>query len=690
MSSVVLDQLTGPFKDVQFEGLGLCKHFKYGVHSNVEFTATGRDEVKSDRHRALFTNVLSPAGNLTFRLIDDVSEISGLNARVIGGQGTIDESLMADALKATGRIRPGDQQEIALTIAAMGHECHSGVLFNLLRMRVYFETEAKYVDFGPDDTFYDDGHVAQTYQQYLNYRFDRDAQIEFNYPIETVQAMSETVPRDGDYMVNLSGFNSDELTTLVAALSGWEYTGAVRLFSSIPKLAERVIIPYWNKVPSMSTFDRVSLSTVKTTIRKLVFNNRLEVSFDMAYSTLAAIMFSPLPRAIEANAWVTPNLEFYIGKAQSVRGMVKELTSGPAFSKVPSANLTWETYKANYPRLFIHATAFTEAIYAGLYELVTYKSDNFEATMAQLGLENAAANSPYNFAMACAAYRFGKEFELKQTSAMGPDFAAPVLSAQYGQAREINVMAVGGTAGYTLITERVGDKPVTRVMPRYARPAMFPLLSLGINDDRYYLNALNYTTRFWYDRVNKTLDFDDATEVNKAMAILRIGGYDAVVFDPREKVYHANWAANSNGQVMPQLRPGKAVKFPYSMRVADITKRKHNWLKLPTMDGEVSINIKISPVDYAAYRNGCTVRAFCRRYEPVLTVPDRMAADTAATFVYRTKRRLGDYHYKDFIIAETDSGKQPYPLELSDIPKSQYSEQVIDQDGQDQAALEQE
>nr|WAK77450.1 MAG: capsid protein [Totiviridae sp.] len=690
MSSIILDQLSGPFKDLRFESLRLCRGFKYGVHANVDFRMTSTETTQSNRHRALFTNVLSPAGRLNFVMIDDVSETSGINSRIISGEGAVEENLLLEVIRATGRVRQGEQQELALEIAAYAHECHSGVLFNLLRMQLYYETVKGQIEIGKDDVFYNDGHVAQTYRQYLGYEFDSLDRLEYNYPIEVVHALPTTKPEVGDYFVNLAGFTSDEITTLVAALSGWTTNGAIRAFSPIGNLCNRLVVPYWNRAGTMDTYDLVSLSSVKSTIRKLVFNNRLEVSFDMAYTMFCAMLYVPMPRAIEANAWVLPNHDFYIGRASSVRGVAREITGGPAYSKMPSAKLTWENYKVNPGKAALHATAYCEAVYTGLFELVSHKSDNFESTLELLGLQDAGTNSPYNFLMACAAYRFGKEFELKQTSMMGPDVVTPILNAQYGSARAIEVTAVGGTTGYALIEEKIGDRTRTRVLPRLARPALFPLLSMGVNDNRYYLNALDYTANFYANRVTQSLDFVNGNEANKLMSIFRVGGLDITVYDPKDKVYHKNWAANSNGQVMPLLNPDKNSKFGYYAEFESIVRRKNSWLKLGTLDGECQLNIKIRPVDYAFYENGKTIRSFVRKYQPVLTIPERLDEATAATFVYKTRRSLGEYYYKDFVIAETDTTRKPYVSELSDIPRSQYSERVLDQDGLDQEALEQE
>lgn len=690
MSSVLLDQLCGPLLNVSLSDVVLGRTVKYGQHCDVTFNIKGEYERTQHRHGALFTNVLSPIGKLDFDLITDVRDYSGFNGRVINSSGALDQEALMECLKSSHRYRGIDIFEVTNTFCDSVHESHTSVILNLLRMWLYTKIDPEKVTVSPEDKFYDDGHVSQTYKQHLGYDFMPFVEVEFNSYLRVTKASADYALGQFSYCPNLNGFNDEEVCVLGMALAGWRCDYPLRFMSTTPAIASELVIPFHSNKSTMFLPVTLTEELVLNTLNKLVFNNRLTCAFDQAYLLLASVIFTPMPRAAEANAWVSPNTRFHLPMAGTSRGAIREMTIGQAYTRAPSSLVTWNTFKQSRPRLIMHAIALTEALYTGLFELMTYKSRGFMDTMNQLGLTGAAADTPYHFVMACAAYRFGKEFELKHDMISGPDFVTPILSAQEAKPRDVYVDAFGDYSDYNVIKTEIGGAMILRLVTKVALPALHPVLSTGINDNRYYLNAYSYSTRMTYSIHRDAYGCTDANSANKFMSIMRIGGYDVEGFDGIDGKRYKNWAANSNGQVMPMVQDQPDGMSAFIFPRASMRKRKHNWIDLERDRTTLEVGITLKPITYALYVNGKTERPITTRYEPLCEVPERWDQEKSAGFVYKTKATLGKYEFQDFVIAEANNPETTSQFVLQDMSKSQSTEPLMSQDGLDAQALEEE
>nr|WAK77569.1 MAG: capsid protein [Totiviridae sp.] len=687
MSTRVLDQLCGPLLDVLPSQQLIARHVKYGTTCEVKYhVTTTQGAFSSNRPNALFTNMLTPFGTLSFNMVNDQGDFDGFNNQMINEYGLLDENLVCEALKRTGAYRPSSVRPMAANIAGEVIESHVSVLFNLLRMKLIAEIDFSKVVVKPSDVAYDDGHVAQNYAQFLGRDFDVGFEMKFNDNIVIARHNENTRVDRGDYLPNLYGFTAKEVSILGMALAGWTCDYPLRIASSTPQLCGKFIIPFGTMYGSILDIVDYSARDVDVVLRKLVANNRLDAQFDLAYTLLAAVIYTPLPRAVEANGWVSPNIDFNLPRAGSVRGMIDEFTQGNAFQPRPTAMLTWETYKLQPTRLTLHAIAMTEALYTGLFEVLTNRNNDLAGSLAALGLYGSGSLKPYRFMMECASYRFGKRFELKWDAKAGPDFTRKLLSTSDVVQNQIEVSVVGDASGYEMYTDTVAGMKVNKIRARAVKPVLFPVLSLGINDDRYYLNALDYNVDVTYSNMYRGLFAKTAKDANKFMSIMRIGGWDVVCHDTISGAGYRNWAANSNGQVMPMVTDTTGMSS-FIMPIAKISRREHSWMDIPRLNSDMNLRIQMRVKSYAIVINGKLVNMECDVYKPIQHVP-RIYSEGAATEVtIMTRGDMSNYEYSDFILALGVTREQPESLsEPVGIMKLQHTEQLVSAE-QPEAAL---
>ncbi|QJW70338.1 coat protein [Erysiphe necator associated totivirus 7] len=658
MSAQIFDQLTGPLKDVSTLKPNFSKMNKYGIVADVSFSVKTDHERAHERNGALFSNVMSPFGRLDIRVVQDTASFDGINAKAINEYGSLDENMVNEMLKMSGRYRPGVTIGLAGDIAGEMLENHVGVLFNLLRMKVMKEVDMNKLVFKQDDIFYDDGHVSQTYRQYLNDDFSETMKIEFNENLPVIQLMESSVMNSQDYCISTTGMNQKDLSILAMALAGWKCDYPIRLFSGCQPLCGKLAIPQSSRLRADYDIVDFTARDVDTVIKKLVMANRIGAHFDIAYSLVVMSMFTPVPRSIEANAWVSPSHTFNVPKACSIRGLIPELTSGIAYYPRPSTLATWEMYKADPYRMYIHGIAVCEATYAGLFEVITSSSGNMENGWYNLGIQGVNDMQPYRVILECCSLRFGKQFDIKWDTVAGPDIMSELATSEAIRQRDIPISVVGDASGYETYTRVTGNRTVTKIRSRLAKPVVFPVLSMGINDDRYYMNSLNYSAKMDYDVRSKSFTTNDNSVANKMLLALRVGGYDASVYDAMSGKRYKNWAANANGHVMPDI-PGAGAANLYVMPLSSLLKRSKNWIDIIPSGRSLEIGVVLKPKTYALFNNGKLTYSNVKMYHPNVLMPGTIKDTPIATAVIRTSAKLSQYFYQDFLLEEVDVQEDP-------------------------------
>lgn len=651
MSLSLLDKLSGPFRDVQPSQQGLCRHFKYGIRSRVETEVSGERSASYLRPTAVFTNVLTLAGKLKMKVVDDIDINDGINAKLIDDCGQVSTEHVYDAIKASGQVKGWVGYDVVTSLIDRTRENFVGVLYNLLRL--YYISTMKYDEYklSPGATFYNDGHVAITYGQHLDFRSESKPEFIINNLYYDVKSAGDQF-NEGDFFPKTDTFTEEEFAVLKTAVAGWTCDYPIRLFSSVPPLADMLISTNPNHTLTFpAPVELMRPNTVLSTLQKLVGENRVQSQFDLAYMLLAQTIYMPVPRAAEANAWVVAQYDFYLPKAGTVRGANRMFTTGNSYQPRPSAMGSWKKWTSNKNRVQIHAAAITEAAYTGVFEVLTRDSGDVVANLAEVGLTPSGPLARTRALLEFASYRFGSSFRYCWDTSTGIDIMGPILAAMQAGAAKVTVEKVGLTAGYDIVTEKVGEKEIDRVIARELRPVMFPVLSYGVNDQRYYLNSLHYSTTLYLNPAGRGI-VKGCSDASKLLSIMRLGGYDLTLFG--NGMAHKNWAANANGHSMaiPPTDDNLASDFIFDARY--LRKRQMSWMDTYWMTrGKITFTVNVKPFGYAIFNNGSQELVELKPYVPLDPKQNTVKEDVLLDLSITTNDGKAHYRYSDFLFQQT-------------------------------------
>nr|UHS72517.1 MAG: capsid protein [Totiviridae sp.] len=684
MSSQLLDQLTGPLSNVLPNINYLAKTVKYGIKADVDIGVTSEYTNAYKRRGALFTNVLSPFGVLNAEVVRDPPNYDGINARFFNDYGEIDERAIAETLRLKGIYRVNVIADIAPAIAASLSENHVAVLVNMLRLIIIKRSDENEFKFKNDDLFYDDGHLAISYRNFLKRDFNEKLELTFRDDVLVDRFDENSIISDDFFCPNIENLSHKEYSIFMMMLNAIKCDYPLRLAFSSPRLVNKLTLPTVSKHGTYYDYvENFSAGELEQIMRKYIFANRLEASFDLAYLTVATAMYAPLPRAIEANGWVSPVNSIKLPAVGSIRGLLPEMTSGQPLSRNPQRNLTWMNYKLSPGRIAIHAIAVCEAIYTGFFEMLTANPGGIEETLAQVGVTSFVAATPYKMLCECAAFRFGKEFDLLWQTNAGVDIYSHLLATEPAALSITATVVDKNLEGYNVYTTSAEGVDTVHVLTKEVKPALFPVLSMGINDDRYFVNSLEYETTLFTDHSEGVLATTDSDQMNKAMSILRIGGYDAVMTDRLSGLSFRNWAANSNGQVLPMLPPGLKGKSTYVVPFNTLVKRRKHWIDLGELTDKVTLTAKISLKGYVILTNGKLVSTYMPKYNPITVYPKAMDKEEMVAVEMKTSSKAIKYRHSGFLLAANQEEAPPARSQLlsTDIPGSQHTEMLVQEDG---------
>lgn len=684
MSFQLLDQLTGPLSNILPNAKFLAKTVKYGIKADVDIGVTSEFTNAYKRRGALFTNVLSPFGFLKASMIRDPPIYDGINARFFNDYGEIDERAIFETLRLKGIYRTNVIAELAPSIAAANSENHVSILVNMLRLIIIKRSDPADYKFCNDDLFYDDGHLAISYRNFLKREFNEDFKLTFANEIQIDRFSESTVVTDDIFCPNVENLTNREFAIFMNMINAIKCDYPLRIAFSTPRLVNKVTLQPGSKQPTM--YDTVSDFTageLEQVMRKYIFANRIEASFDLAYLIVAVAMFAPLPRAIEANGWLSPVNSVILPKVGSVRGILPDFMSGQPLSKNPQKMLTWMNFKKSSDRISIHAIAACEAFYTGFFELLTASPIGIEDTLSHVGVTSMTTATPYKMFCESVAYRFGKEFDLIWQSNSGVDCFSHLLATEPAAHSILAKVIDFNLDGYEVYTTSLDGSDVVHVVSKELKPALFPVLSMGINDDRYFVNSLEYTTTLYADHATSVLATTDSDQMNKAMSIFRIGGYDAVMIDRLTGLSFRNWAANSNGQVMPMLPPGMKGKSTYIIPFKTLNKRRKCWMDIGEITDKITLTAKIDLKGYVIMLNGKVVSTYLPAYRPINVYPKTMNKEETTLVEMKTSSTTIKYRYAGFTLAASQAEAPPARTQLlsTDTPGSQPIEMLTSEDG---------
>lgn len=683
MSCDLLDKLAGPLGDVQPTDVGVPKSFKYGIKARVDFTIRADHEDKFTRPTAVFTNVMTPYGRLNIQPIEDMEVTDGYNSRVIDDSGMVNEQMVYDNMRSSGMVKNQFAYEVAMNCVTHANENCVGVIFNLIRLYLIKSSDLKKLKVEQGDVFYNDGHVAQSYRDYLGYSFDGPPTLVPNEGI--VEQHNELHPiQGGDFYPEIQSMSDEQVRVLMLATFGWESSAPVRIMSSCKPLTRRFLVrdglKFHLTTPNLEDFNATE---VLVTIKKFVTDNRLETQFDLAYFLVCQALYSPMPRAVEANAWVRPNLDFYIPKAATARGAYRGFLTGQPLCSRPATMNTWPTFLSNTARVHVHAVALTEALYAGLFEVLTRRTGHYLDSIAEFGLDGAAAHSRTKLVLECASYRFGAKFTFPWYTSCGGDFLRPITRVVSEREAKIEVSPVGQTYGYEIASEVTPEGNRYFVRSLEAKPILFPVLSYGINDDRYYLNSLSYSATGVVNELGTGMLINGCHQASRMLAALRLGGYDSNVLESCSGKSYKNWAANANGHFMSIPPTVFGEHSSYVLRLDQTTRRKMCWINWPHVTArKVEVSVDIKQTGFVMFRDGEQRLVNVKLYKPVSYDMRRYRDESFIAVQMTTHDGRTPYRYSDFLFRQINTSEESTEAVLvsSAIQGSQFIETSPEQD----------
>lgn len=692
MSFNVFENSTGPFNGVTPHHLLFCKNLKYGIRSDVDITVKSQYEVKGLRKGAMFTNTISPFGVLKATLTRDIDSFDGYNAEIIGGDGRPTASGLYDALKRTGRLKPYEVDEMADQFSQFAGDNHVSVLYNMLRLwcirtaetnpaagvgstssfRDEAATEGDFLShptrrvindiftFRNDDLFYDDGYVNISYKDYLGRRFDEA------YALEAGDELNVIVSNVAE--ANLFGFAPvmrnmvrADIQVLAGALSRWGCDYPVRLCHSSPSLSSTVTVPLSmsNLVGKYKYDTNVTPKQILSTLNKYVSINRIEAQFDMAYTMLVQAMYAPLPMSVEANGWVSPVNAVIMPEVSSYRGLLPSITRGARYEPYPEARLTWANFSVSPNVVAVHAMCACESFFTGIFEILTASTEGNYEKLEALGVASCEDATPYRMYLEAATYRYGKAHETLWHTVAGVDMISHLFRTTKPAQLPINVTGLGSVNCEHDVYEIVeGNTTRYRVRALDMRPALYPVLSMGINTDRYYNNAFNYDVEMRYDPAHRVYVMDGAQETNKVLTALKIMGYNATVTAAWSNRKYRNWTSNAASHMLPMVPPDMFSKTQYAMCEDEITRRKACWAELPLTGEHVQIKLALKVNGKAILASGKHYLSIVnqRRVTRLATTPGQFDPLTAVIRVVPGKL---PYASAGFRLAEVPREVQP-------------------------------
>jgi len=685
MSFVLLDQLTGPLANVQANFKTLHKSVKYGIKADVDLSLTGEFTHQFNRRGALFSNMLSPFGILKAHMVEDVANFSGTNVRFINDDGRIDEKCIFDALKLNSYFRTNTIAAISPLIATLGSENHVSVLINMLRVSRILKSKPADFEVKPTDLFYDDGHLNISYGNFLKRSFEPWTGLNFNLSFIIVRYDENESIHPDFYCPNLENLTTREFNIFCTLIGEIECSYPLRIAFGSQTLVNTLYLPATTKHGvNYELVNNMTDVEVDIVMRKYIFANRVSSDFDLAYLTVVNAMFAPLPRSAEAHGWISPLGHIYLPKVSSVRGFMGQLTQGSPYEPHPDRALTWAGYANQPDRMLIHAIAACEAFYTGLFEILTSNPYGVEHSLYQLGITSFETSTPYKLFCEATSYRFGKPFELLWDTHAGVDCYSHLLATTPLSNDVIAEVVDNVIDGYEVYETHHGGESTKHLVCRELKPALFPILSMGINDDRYFNNSLEYTTTLHLNTLTAELTTVSSDDANKAMSLFRLGGMNATLFDSATGRASRNWAANSNGQVVPVLPPGRVGASTYRFPIRYINARKNNWMTLPNIIDKLTMSAKINVKGYVIINNGKYVSGYMPRYRTITVYPKPLASDKMTALPMKTDPTALKYRFQGFSLAVSQPRapvvlSQSLPMDITDL---QQAEALAEEDGE--------
>lgn len=620
---------------------------KYGVQADIDFDVdNGQYTENYTRNRAAFYNSATFCRKVRCQQIDDVGNSSGYNREVISPTGRFNLQMFS-ALQQDVRLQNND----TMAMLAMLEETYLapdnmvGFLYNLQRM--YYSKLQKDTNYAKDKYWYKNGHLAIKYGAMFEMIAEshRDG-IDLRWDLEPCPIYSGNVANfqlDDMVCVRYNGVLKDGWAEVLASCQGpIRGNTDISFMHSSPSMNKKLYISTEHRFDAQSckNLDDITLLDLKTLIMTFVKSNRLYADFDAAYLMLVQVMCAPVPRSAEAAIWYAKPVTVNQPRAGCYRGIHRLCTQDLEYEPTPGIDKTFFNWSHNPTILIWHSALFNESVNVELFNYQRQRNDMYARgdfsepidTESGVMFDMAQLGARHECDFTCMRQTFGGMYRLSSFETIESNQEVEVTQLTNLIQDEYDVRYSEDRKWFLKIANLT--------------PLVYPIMTLGLAADDYYMNALTYESKMDVAR-DGSLTTTSLSEAVKMLNITRLMGYDVTAEDLINSKYIKNWADNGSGRF---LYLSSAVSDMTAIRIqgSKIVKRAYSWGHIGNYHNYLKIKINIKPKSHAFYYNNYLQRNMLVNLTLEVTKPDEyksnrmkdLAGVTKSVVVTRFKKDM--------------------------------------------------
>nr|UXL82824.1 coat protein [Conidiobolus lamprauges totivirus 2] len=613
MSFLNFETLSGPLSKLsaKFDGFGL--NLKYGVHYDIEADAEGVMKTRGRRRGALFSNHVTALGYVNVEYADDMSVYDGINKIMLGADGAPCYELVAAAVEKHYATNREEAVSYTRTYELCNDDNVVMILYNLLRYYHIKQLVKKDCKVSPEDIIYDDGHVQVDARSFLGINQERHAaEFDFNANIG-----ASKLPEINKYTIDFL----IEGVVLDCANMTETHINALRLACSsvvMEELPFRIAhnseqacseLYYTNNKIDVSnegvSFSDLSAENFKSALTAIVLNNRLQAQFDMAYAMYVQMIYQHTPRSAESFVWYVKRPTLVLSKARTARALHPLIIGGqPMVTDVSR----WETFSAwrKHPdRAGLHSIALSEAVTCATFEYVT-RANKFEDDPLRIVLGSVLiSDTGLARELALANMRTGYNMKMPWVTTIGLRRYNWMDESELSKVLRVRVLDPLAARTYNIVNRIIaGGETVSLLQLLEIVPACYPILSMGVNVSKYYMNETYMEVEAKVCQETGNMRVYTAHDAHKLMAMLRVMGFNATVRRSEDNKTFSNWAPNANGHYVPAFAATEKQDEYFEFESENLVARQHNWLMLPYAEDKFKLKVKMNFITFSIFVDG--------------------------------------------------------------------------------------
>jgi len=617
MSFLNYETISGYLRDVaaHFDKWGL--NIKYGANFNIKAEFEGVTKTQGERSGALFSNHVTALGYVRCTEAFDQPVYDGFNAAMLGEDGLPDYDLVANAISKLYDTERDGGNARAILASSIKEDNSVMLLYNMLRLYAIKKLqETKRCKVAPDDIIYDDGHVQVNAAAFLgiNAKYDiADFEIRrVNNLVAAVQLQRGAKFDGGDaYIANIDRMTAKDQTVLAIAAKDWpDQELPFRVcHPSFPAANIMVMHEHEDKIRDVVEYDDLTAADVLTALARFVENMRIQAHFDMAYGIFCQVLYTHLPRSVEAFVWYGKRPELVMSKSKSPRGIHPLMTGGQPFVTDVSR---WATFKSylNYPdRAILHSLALSEAVMTSTFDTLTRAKDQPDP-LSGIVSNYYAYETGLLRDLIMAGMRFGYDLSMPWASGIGLKRYNWLDERVPSKLLNVRILDAMAPQTYNIVKKVINGQELNAVHLLELVPACYPILSMGIRASKFYMNELVQEVELHGSSLRNMLYTTDANDAHKAMSIWRVMGWDTTVRRLSDGAFFSNWAPNANGHYLPAFASDGELVQSYEFSAETITKRGYNWIEMPNITNRFKMRIEMQYLMHKIFVDGRDTRAF--------------------------------------------------------------------------------